>query len=88
LRASPDRISWGGSKRLRPTSVSLLAAVFVAASPANKLNAQTTTSGGLTGIVTDPSHALVPVADVEIIDNAKGKNQSTKTDQEGVCRFY
>jgi hypothetical protein len=68
--------------RLRPISVSLLAAVFVAASPANKLNAQTTTSGGLT------SHALVPVADVEIIDNAKGKNQSTKTDQERVYRFY
>jgi len=35
-------------------------------SPADKLNAQTTTSGGLTGVVTDPSSAVVPDASVEI----------------------
>jgi hypothetical protein len=73
--------------RLRPISVLLVAALFVAASPANKLNAQTTTSGGLTGVVTDPSHALVPDADVEIKDTAKGTTQSTKTDREGVYEF-
>ncbi len=37
--------------RLRPTSALLLAVLFVTAHPVNKLNAQTTTSGG--GQVTD-----------------------------------
>jgi hypothetical protein len=50
--------------------------------------AQTTTSGGLTGIVTDPSGAVVPNADVEIKDDAKATARSTKTDQEGVYRFF
>ena len=34
--------------------------------------AQTATSGGLTGVVTDPSNAVVPDANVELNDNAKG----------------
>src|SRR5580658_10848366 len=83
-RASPDRISWGGSMRLRPMSLLLLGVLLVAVSPLDTLNAQTTTSGGLTGVVTDPSHALVSDADIEIRDNAKGTTQSTKTDREGV----
>jgi Carboxypeptidase regulatory-like domain len=74
--------------RLRPISVLLLAVLFVTTSPANKVNAQTATSGGLTGVVTDPSHALVPGAAVEIKDNAKGTTLSAKTDREGVCRFF
>jgi len=74
--------------RLRPISELLLAVFFVAASPANRLNAQTTTSGALTGVVTDPSHAVVPDAGVEIKDNAKGTTQSAKTDREGVYRFF
>jgi Carboxypeptidase regulatory-like domain len=49
---------------------------------------QTTTSGGLAGIVTDPSKAVVPDADVKIEDKAKGTTQSTKTDQQGVYRFF
>jgi Carboxypeptidase regulatory-like domain/TonB dependent receptor-like, beta-barrel len=73
---------------LRPISVLLVAALIVAASPANKLNAQTTTSGGLTGVVTDPSHAVIPDTGVEIKDEAKGTTQSTKTDREGVYRFF
>ena len=73
--------------RLRPISVLLLAVLLVTASPANKLNAQTTTSGGLTGVVTDPSHAVVSDARVEIKDTAKGNIQSTKTDREGVYQF-
>jgi len=39
----------------------LLLAVF-----SNELPAQTTTSGGLIGVVTDPSEAVVPNAYVEI----------------------
>src|SRR6266496_3613017 len=70
---------------------SLLSSVlllFLSLSFSNELNAQTTTSGGLTGVVTDPSNALVPNAEVEIKDNAKGTIQSTKTDYEGVYRFF
>ncbi len=53
-----------------------------------ELSGQTTTSGGLTGIVTDPSNAVVPDASVEIRDSAKGTAQTTKTDQDGVYRFF
>jgi hypothetical protein len=49
---------------------------------------QTTTSGALAGVVTDPSRAAMPDADVEIKDNAKGTTQSTKTDQQGAYRFF
>jgi hypothetical protein len=52
------------------------------------LMAQTTTSGGLAGVVTDPSRAVVPDVDVEIEDNRKGNVQSTRTDREGVYRFF
>jgi hypothetical protein len=74
--------------RLRRISVLLIALLLAMVSWANKLNAQTTTSGGLTGVVADPSHALVPDADVEIKDNAKGATRFTKTDREGVYRFF
>src|SRR5262245_14814811 len=53
-----------------------------------EVKAQTTTSGGLTGVVTDQSNAVVPNADVEIKDNRKGTSQSTRTDREGVYRFF
>jgi Carboxypeptidase regulatory-like domain len=53
-----------------------------------EMSSQTTTSGGLTGVVTDPSHAVVPNADIEIRDTAKGTVQSTTTDREGVYRFF
>jgi len=74
--------------RLWPISVLLLATLLITTSSASKLSAQTTTSGGLIGVVTDPSHALVPDADVEIKDNTKGTRQSTKTDREGLYRFF
>jgi hypothetical protein len=53
-----------------------------------KLNAQTTTSGALTGVITDQSNAVISDAEVEIRDNAKGTTQSTKSDREGVYRFF
>jgi hypothetical protein len=53
-----------------------------------RLSAQTTTSGGLAGVVTDPSGAVVPNAEVGIKDNAKGTIQLTKTDPEGVYQFF
>ncbi len=51
-------------------------------------NAQTTNSGGLTGLVSDPSQAVVPAAIVELRNNTKGTLQTTKTDGEGVYRFF
>jgi Carboxypeptidase regulatory-like domain len=73
--------------RFRPRRL-LLSAFLLAISFARELNAQTTTSGAVTGVVTDPSHAVVPDAHVEIEDNAKGTSQATKTDQDGVYRFF
>jgi hypothetical protein len=53
-----------------------------------KSGAQTTTSGGLTGVVTDPCRAVVPGASIEIADTARCTTQSTKTDREGVYQFF
>jgi hypothetical protein len=60
---------------------------LLAVSRCNHLNAQTTTSGALGGVVTDQTSAVVPAADVEIRNSAKGATQSTRTDNEGVYRF-
>ena len=72
--------------KLRPV-ILLFATLLLVPCLSDKLNAQTTTSGGLTGVITDPSGAVVPDARVEIRDNAKGTLQSTKTDRGGVCQF-
>ena len=53
-----------------------------------ELNAQTTASGALAGVVTDQSMAVIAEAEVEIRDDAKGTTQSTRTDREGVYRFF
>jgi hypothetical protein len=62
--------------------------LFLLAVFSNELPAQTTTSGGLTGLVTDPSQAAVPDAEVEIRDNTKGTTKITRTDTDGVYRFF
>ena len=66
----------------------LFSALLLAISLSNELTAQTTTSGGLTGVVTDPRHAVVLGAQIEIEEQSKGTTQSTKTDREGVYRFF
>ncbi|MGB9282801.1 MAG: carboxypeptidase-like regulatory domain-containing protein, partial [Candidatus Sulfotelmatobacter sp.] len=71
---------------LRPISVWLLVGIFLTTFFLNRLNAQTATSGGVTGVVTDQSLALLPNADVEIRDINKGTTKSTKTDRDGVYR--
>src|SRR5260370_37408639 len=53
----------------------------------NLSHAQTTTSGELTGVVTDPSGAVIVGADVEIKNNSKGTTQSLKTDRGGAYQF-
>ena len=84
--ASSDQFA-GQTLDRRPLLLVFLGLLLVP--PISNLSiAQTTTSGGLAGVVTDPSNAVVPNADVEIKDNAKGTHQSTKTDREGVYRFF
>jgi len=61
--------------------------IVAALSFSNELNAQTTTSGALAGVVIDRTGAVVPDAEVEIRDNSKSTTQSTKTDRDGVYRF-
>jgi hypothetical protein len=65
-----------------------LLAVLVLNSLTSGLNGQTTTSGALTGVITDQTDAVVPDASVEIKDIAKGTAQSTKTDREGSYHFF
>ena len=49
--------------------------------------AQTTISGALMGVVTDPSGAAVPGAIVELVDSNKGSTQTSITDRDGTYRF-
>ncbi len=71
-------------KRLFLLSVLLL---FVVSFSALRLPAQTQTTGEITGLVTDPSGAVVGKAKVTLKDNAKGSTQSAETNKEGVYRF-
>jgi hypothetical protein len=69
-----DLLAWYGgcaSMKLRPVILLIPILLLVPRLP-NNLNAQTTTSGALAGVVTDPSSAVGPDADVEIGDNDKG----------------
>ena len=66
----------------------LLASLFVAVSLSRSLTAQTATSGGLTGVVTDATGAVLPNADVEIRDHNKGTTLSTSTDRLGGYGFF
>lgn len=61
---------------------------LVAACLSIEVNAQTITSGGLTGVITDQNRAVLPNTKVEIKDDFKGTTQSTNTDSDGVYRFF
>lgn len=69
-------------------SVWLISALQLVLCSALTVRAQTTTSGGLTGVVTDPSGAIVPNANIEIKDDAKGTSLTTKTGGEGIYTFF
>jgi Carboxypeptidase regulatory-like domain len=68
--------------------VLVLLCLLLALSIPNPSIAQTTTSGGLTGVVIDPSGAVVIDAEVEIKNDSKGTIQSAITDRGGVYRFF
>jgi hypothetical protein len=73
--------------RLRRASL-LFSAFLLTSGLANGLYPQTTNSGGLIGVVADPSNAVVPGANVVITDSAKGTVHTTKTDLDGTYRFF
>ena len=53
-----------------------------------RVTAQTTTSGDIAGVVTDPSGATVPGARVTLKNDAKGNTQESTTNKDGVYHFY
>lgn len=48
-----------------------------------RLAAQTSTTGDIAGVVTDPSNAVVPDAKLSLRDNAKGATQESKSNKTG-----
>jgi hypothetical protein len=55
---------------------------------ANRGTAQTTSSGALTGVITDQTNAVVRDAEIEIKDSARGTTRSTKSDRDGLYQFF
>jgi carboxypeptidase family protein len=80
-----DRV--GNSTRWK-LAIQLLIIYCLSLSSIQDSHAQTTTSGALTGVVNDPSHAVVPNTVVDLKDSSKGTMQTTRTDGDGVYRFY
>src|SRR6202167_963916 len=60
-----------------------LAAVFCVP----QVPAQTQTTGEITGVVTDPSGAVVAAAKVTLTDNAKGTTLTAVTNKDGIYHF-
>src|SRR5262249_21486646 len=65
-------------------SSALLLAVVLSAVPAS---AQVRITGGISGIVADPSEALVPGATVQLTDEGTGITQETVTNSAGAFQF-
>ena len=61
--------------------------VFFAFGFLQNANAQTSTTGDLTGVVTDPTGAVIPNIKVQLKDLKQGGNRETKTSDAGVYRF-
>ena len=51
------------------------------------LRAQSSSTGALTGTVTDPSGGVVPSATITLVNSATGQTQTTTTASNGVYRF-
>jgi hypothetical protein len=72
-------------KRFLVAALVLLVGLSVCSS---RLAAQTSTTGDITGTVTDPSGSVVPDATVTLKDQTKGATQEAKTGAQGTYRFY
>ncbi len=66
--------------------------LFVVLTYSAPVFAQTQTTGAITGVVTDPSNAVVPGAQVVLKDSGRGATQQTRTETRtsatGVYRFF
>jgi len=72
-------------KRFMVVAFALLVALSIGS---GRLAAQTSTTGDVTGIVTDPSNAIVPDAKVALKNESRGDVQETKTSKDGIYRFF
>jgi hypothetical protein len=72
-------------KRFLVVAFAFLAALSLCST---RLAAQTSTTGDITGVVTDPSGSVVPDATVTLKDQTKGATQESKTNAQGTYRFY
>jgi hypothetical protein len=80
--------------KLRDAAVSslflglLVCVGIVLSSGATAARAQSTSSGTVTGQVTDPQNAVVPKADVTLFDVATNTPRKTQTDDAGRYTFF
>jgi Carboxypeptidase regulatory-like domain len=72
-------------KRIFVVAFALLIALSIGS---GRLAAQTSTTGDVAGVVSDPSGAVVPDAKVSLKDETKGGVQDSKTNRDGAYRFY
>src|SRR6202041_1358800 len=72
-------------KRFFVVMFALLAVLSIGSA---RLAAQTSTTGDITGIVTDQTGAVVPDAKVSLRDNTKGNTQDVTSNREGIYHFY
>ena len=72
----------------KPSRFAVCCLIATSFSLVNRTTAQTTTSGALTGVITDQTNAVVPAAEIEIKDTAKRTMQSTKANSEGLYQFF
>jgi outer membrane receptor protein involved in Fe transport len=72
-------------KRFLAVMVALLAALSIGS---GRLAAQTSTTGDITGVVSDPSGSVVPNATVTLKDETKGVTQQSTSNAQGTYRFY
>src|ERR1700722_9925296 len=60
---------------------------FVLLFTSQRISAQTATTGDLTGVVTDPTGAIIPNVTVQLRNIQQGTKSETKTNDSGVYRF-
>ena len=72
------------TSNLHTKVLAILAATVLAVSV---LNAQTASTGALTGAVLDPTGSVVPNAEAKVVSNSTGETRSTRTRSDGTFVF-
>jgi len=68
-------------------SIVIVVTLLLAGLVATPMMAQNLVSGDITGIVSDPSGAILPNAQVTLKNNNNGQTQTATTNPQGVYRF-